>query len=63
MKVERFIKEYANSKKKSFIENDLMKEDIKQKALIKIDTILKERERGRITIDETLLSIINVFED
>jgi hypothetical protein len=63
MKLERFIKEYANSKKKSFIENDLMKEDIKQKALIKIDTILKERERGRITIDETLLSIINVFED
>ena len=63
MKVERFIKEYANYKKKSINSNELMKEEYKQKALARIDYILKAKERGIITVDETMLSMINALND
>ena len=63
MKVERFIKEYANYKKKSIDSNELMKEEYKQKALTRIDNTLKAKERGMITVDEAMLSMINALND
>ena len=63
MKVERFIKEYANYQKKSINSNELMKQEYKQKALNRMDNILKAKERGIITVDETILSIVNILND
>jgi hypothetical protein len=63
MKVERFIKEYANYQKETIKGYDLMKEEIKEKALNRIDTILKAKERGMITVDETIKSIANILND
>jgi len=63
MKVERFIKEYANYKKKSINSNELIKEEYKQKALTRIDNILKAKGRGLITVDETILLIVNTLND
>ena len=63
MKVERFIKEYANYKKESIKNYELMKEEIKGKALNEIDNVLKAKERGMITVDETILSIANILNN
>lgn len=63
MKVERFIKEYANYKKKSINSNELMKQEYKEKALNRIDNMLKAKERGLITVDETISSIVNILND
>lgn len=61
MKIERFIKEYANFQKQSINNCELMKEDIKEKALKGIDNIVKARERGFVTINETMSTIANIF--
>ena len=63
MKVERFIKEYANYQKESIKSYELMKEEIKEKALNRIDNILKAKEREMITVDETILLIANILND
>jgi len=63
MKIERFIKEYANYKKKLINSNELIKEEYKQKALARIDNTLKAKERGMITVDEAMLSMINALND
>lgn len=60
--MERFIKEYANYTKSCIIHNDLMKQDIKQKALERIEKSIKARENGLITINETMECIMNCFE-
>ena len=60
--MERFIKEYANYIKSSIIHNDLMKQDIKQKALERIEKSIKAREKGLITVDETMKCIMDCFE-
>ena len=59
--MKRFITEYAKYQKESITTNELMKEDIKQEALNKIDNIVKAAERGLITVDETMSVIANVF--
>ena len=62
MKVERFITEYANSRKRNIIANDLMKENFKADAIAKIDGAVRARERGIITVDETIRLILECFE-
>ena len=62
MKVERFIREYANYQKKSINSNDLMKRDIKESALNRIDNVLKAKERGLITVNETMQIITNSLQ-
>lgn len=62
MKVERFITEYANSRKRDIIANDLMRENIKADAIVKIDGAVRARERGLITVDETIRLILECFE-
>ena len=62
MKVERFIKEYANYKKNDYKSNELMKEDYKIKAINKIDRALTLRERGMITVDEAIRTILEAID-
>ena len=59
--MERFIKDYANYQKETIGTNELIQEDIKTEALNKIDNVLKARERGLITVNETMDVISNVF--
>ena len=60
--MERFIKEYANHQKSIIIHNDLIKQDIKVRALEKIDKALRLREREVITADEAIRTILEPFE-
>lgn len=60
--MERFIKEYANYKKKQIENYTLMKEEYKTEAIKRIENTLKEKERGLITVDETMKNILNCFE-
>ena len=62
MKVERFITEYANSRKRNIIANDLMRENFKADAIAKIDGAVRARERGLITVDETIQLILECFK-
>lgn len=59
--MERFIKEYANYQKKQIESNPLMKEEVKTEALKRIKHTLKVKEKGLITVDETIQSILNCF--
>ena len=61
--MKRFIKEYANYQKETISSYELMREDIKVKALNRIDNILKASEKGLITIDESMKSIANVLSE
>ena len=60
--MERFIKEYANHKKKVIIENTIMQEEKKKEALKHIENTLNLRNRGFITIDEAMRNILNCFD-
>ena len=62
MKVERFLKEYASYKKEVIKNNELIKSDIKENALFKIDKVLSLKEKGFITVDEALKIMIDAFE-
>lgn len=61
--MERFIKEYANYQKKYMSNNELMLDKIKDKAIKKIDRALQARERGLITVNETMKLIMECFVD
>ena len=62
LKIPRFIKEYASYTKKSIFNSELMNDEIKQKAIKKIDRALHLTENGLITIDEGMRLILNCFE-
>ena len=62
VKIPRFMKEYANYTKQSIFNCELMKPEIKEKAITKIDNALRVTEKGLITIDEGMKSIMNCFE-
>ena len=62
MMVEKFIKDYAKVKKNDILVDDFISEEIREKAIEKIDKTLKLRERGIITRDEAISMILNCFE-
>ena len=62
MMVEKFIKDYAKVKKNDILVDDFISEEIREKAIKKIDKTLKLRERGFITRDEAISMILNCFE-
>lgn len=57
--MERFIKEYANYQKKQIENNILMQEEKKMEALKSIEKAVNAREKGLITVDETMHIIAN----
>ncbi len=62
MKVERFLKEYANYQKKCIAGYPLMKEKYKERAYAKIDTALSAREKSGITVDEAIRDIVECMD-
>lgn len=62
VKIPRFMKEYASYTKKAVFNSELMNDEIKQKAIKKIDRALHLAEKGLITIDEGMRLILNCFE-
>ena len=60
--VEKFIKDYADVRKNDILVDDFISEEIREKAIEKIDKTLKFRERGIITRDEAISMILNCFE-
>ena len=62
VKIPRFMKEYENYTKQSISNSELMKKGNKEKAIVKIDKALQLTEKGLITIDEGMKSIMNCFE-
>ena len=60
--MERFLVEYANYQKKSFKNNQLMKQEYKDKAVEQINHALRLREKGLITVDDTIQSILNCIK-
>lgn len=60
-KLPRFLKEYANHKKQSITNNELMQEKYKEKGVSNIDKALKAYEKGLITIDESMKMILDCF--
>lgn len=50
--IPRYMKEFANAQKKSYINNELMQEKYKNIALEMINRILKNVEHGLITTNE-----------
>ena len=57
MKIKRFVKEYANYKINTILNNDLMKQEIKEEKLQDIKKYIKVLERGLITVDECIYQI------
>lgn len=61
-KIPRFIKEYAIYTKQSISNSKLIEKGIKEKAIVKVNKALQLTEKGLITIDEGMKSIMNCFE-
>lgn len=60
--VEKFIKDYADVKKNEIKVNPYIKEEIKERAIEKIDVGIFLKEKGYLTRDEAILVILNCFE-
>jgi len=56
------MKEYANAQRKSYIDNELMQKKYKDMALETIERILKNVERGSITINEGMKALCNPLD-
>lgn len=50
--IPRYMKEYANAQRKSYMNNELMQKKYKDAAMEIIERVLKNTESGFITIDE-----------
>lgn len=50
----RFITEYANYQKAYFTGNDMIEKEVKEEAIENINGALSAREKGMISIDETM---------
>ena len=50
--IPRYMKEYANAQRKSYVDNELMQKKYKDMALETIERILKNTEHGLITIND-----------
>lgn len=61
-KIPRYMKEYASAQRKSYINNELMKEKYKNAAVEMIDRILCNTERGVITVDEGMKALCNPLD-
>lgn len=55
--MERFIREYANYQKEN-VSNILVNEEHRKEAVRRIDRAVKEREKGLVTVDETIKMIL-----
>ena len=56
-KIPRYMKEFANAQRKSYISYELMQEKYKNEALKNIECILRNTEHGLITINEGMKAL------
>ena len=61
-KIPRYMKEYANAQRKSYINNELMQKKYKDAAVEIIDCILKNAEQGLITINEGMKTLCDPLD-
>ena len=59
---ERYIKEYANDCKRKIEENNLIRINLKNKIIAKINKAVKLRDKELITADEAIKIILERFE-
>lgn len=62
-KIPRYMKEYANAQRKSYVNNELMQKKYKDAALKIIGNVLKNAERGLITIDEGMKALCDPLNE
>lgn len=55
--IPRYMKEYANAQRKSYVDNELIQKNYKEAAVETIERILKNTERGLITINEGMKAL------
>lgn len=55
--IPRYMKEYANAQRKSYMNNELMQKKYKDVAVEIIERILKNTEHGLITINEGMKAL------
>lgn len=60
--IPRYMKEYANAQRKSYANNELMQKKYKDAALEIINRILKNVERGSITIDQGMKALCDPLD-
>lgn len=60
--IPRYMKEYANTQRKSYANNELMQKKYKDAAVEIIERILKNTERGLITINEGMKALCDPFD-
>lgn len=60
--IPRYMKEYANAQRKSYVDNELMQKKYKDVALETIERILKNTEYGLITINEGMKALYNPLD-
>ena len=60
--IPRYMKEYANAQRKSYVDNELMQKKYKDMALETIERILKNTEHGLITINEVMKALCNPLD-
>lgn len=61
--IPRYMKEYANAQRKSYLNNELIQKNYKDAALEVIERILKNTERGLITINEGMKTLCNPLDE
>ncbi len=60
--IPRYMKEYANAQRKSYVDNELMQKKYKDMALETIERILKNTEHGLITINEGMKALCDPLD-
>lgn len=55
--IPRYMKEFANAQRKSYVNNELMQKKYKDAVLEVIERILKNTEHGLITINEGMKAL------
>ena len=60
--IPRYMKEYANAQRKSYINNELMQKKYKDTAVEIIEQKKKNTEHGLITINEGMKALCNPLD-
>ena len=60
--IPRYMKEYANAQRKSYVDNELMQKKYKDAAVEIIERILKNTEHRLITVNEGMKALCNPLD-
>lgn len=60
--IPRYMKEYANAQRRSYMNNELMQKKYKDAVIEIIERILKNTEHGLITVNEGMKVLCNPLD-